>query len=123
MTGAPSPLLDRVVQLADVLRRGGIQVSTGELIDACRALDHLDLLDRDAVRVGLRAAMVKEPLAAAQFDRAFATVFRPRADATGASAHPTAPPPREPPAHTALADGPAGTSTLSDAILRALEDG
>ncbi len=123
MTGAPSPLLDRVVQLADVLRRGGIQVSTGELIDACRALDHLDLLDRDAVRVGLRAAMVKEPLAAAQFDRAFATVFRPRADATGASAHPTSPPPREPPADAALADGPAGTSTLSDAILRALEDG
>ena len=74
MTG--TPLLDRVVQLAERLRRSGIQVSTGELIDACQALEHLDLLDRSALQAGLRAAMVKEPLGAAQFDRAFATVFR-----------------------------------------------
>ena len=59
MTGA-SPLFDRVVQLAELLRRSGIQVSTGELIDACEALEHLDLLDRGALQAGLRAAMVKE---------------------------------------------------------------
>src|SRR5262245_7565967 len=64
VTGA-SPLFDRVVQLAELLRRGGIQVSTGELIDACEALEHLDLLDRGALQAGLRAAMVKEPLGAA----------------------------------------------------------
>ena len=74
--GGPSPLFDRVVRLADLLRRGGLQVSTGELIDACHALEHLDLMDRTALRAGLRATMVKEPLAAAQFDRAFAVVFR-----------------------------------------------
>ena len=70
------PLFDRVVRLADLLRRGGLQVSTGELIDACHTLEHLDLMDRTALRAGLRATMVKEPLAAAQFDRAFAMVFR-----------------------------------------------
>jgi uncharacterized protein with von Willebrand factor type A (vWA) domain len=74
--GGPSPLFDRVVLLADRSRRSGLQVSTGELIDACHALEHLDLMDRTALRAGLRATMVKEPLAAAQFDRAFAVVFR-----------------------------------------------
>ena len=124
--GGPSPLFDRVVRLADLLRRGGLQVSTGELIDACHALEHLDLMDRTALRAGLRATMVKEPLAAAQFDRAFAVVFRadepdglttdggaPDARAAeGGMIHPT----------TGDVAGP-GPEGLADAILHALEAG
>ena len=126
MIEGPSPLFDRVVHLVDRLRRSGLQVSTGELIDACHALEHLDLMDRTALRAGLRATMVKEPLAAAQFDRAFAMVFR-ADEPDGLTAdggtpdelavdseriHPT----------TGTAAGP-GPEGLADAILHALEAG
>ncbi len=124
MTG--TPLLDRVVQLAERLRRSGIQVSTGELIDACQALEHLDLLDRSALRAGLRAAMVKEPLGAAQFDRVFATVFRaePGSDdhAPGDGASPIAGPSREAPVERTHDHRPSAPG-LADAILEALHDG
>ena len=127
--GGPSPLFDRVVRLADLLRRGGLQVSTGELIDACHALEHLDLMDRTALRAGLRATMVKEPLAAAQFDRAFAVVFR--ADEpdglTGDERTPDGLAPDGVPSALAsiaptTGDGP-GPEGLADAILHALEAG
>ena len=129
--GGPSPLFDRVVRLANLLRRSGLQVSTGELIDACHALEHLDLMDRTALRAGLRATMVKEPLAAAQFDRAFAVVFRadepggPMADGRasdgladdGGSGGPVA---IDPTTGVRAAPGPEG---LAAAILHALEAG
>jgi uncharacterized protein with von Willebrand factor type A (vWA) domain len=125
VTGAPTPLFDRVLTLADVLRRGGLQVSTGELIDACHVLEHLDLMDRATLRAGLRAAMVKEPLAAAQFDRAFAAVFRVddagpvRADTTGEAAADDDQRALDPGATTV----PVGGDGLADAILHALEAG
>ena len=129
VTGASSPLFDRIVMLADLLRQGDIQVSTGELIDACQALEHLDLLDRSALRAGLRATMVKEPLANAQFDRAFASVFRPASEDRGPdrasgpqdSGRPdgTGPGSSDTPTE-ASATRPSG---LPDAILQALEDG
>ena len=101
-------------------------MSTGELIDACQALEHLDLLDRGALQAGLRAAMVKEPLGAAQFDRAFAVVFRaePAAggDAPGDGLPPTADPQSELPIDRAHDHGPSAPG-LADAILDALHDG
>ena len=125
MTG-PS-LFDRVVQLAGLLRRSGIQVSTGELIDACHALEHLDLLDRNALQAGLRAAMVKEPLGAAQFDRAFAVVFRVEPPDTEHAPDDGAPAARTGPQADRQTDrtGENGPSApgLSDAILDALHEG
>jgi uncharacterized protein with von Willebrand factor type A (vWA) domain len=119
--GATSPLFDRLVQLADALRRGANPVSTSELIDACHVLQHLDLLDRSSLRAGLRAAMVKEPLGAAQFDRAFDAIFRlepvPAEAADGADA-----PSTEPPSSAVAEHGPA-VAGLPDAILHALEMG
>jgi hypothetical protein len=56
----PSPLFDRVVRLADRLRRSGLQVSTGELIDAARSSTSTSWTGRH--QAGLRATMVKEPL-------------------------------------------------------------
>ena len=126
VTGGPSPLFDRLVRLADLLRRGGLQVSTGELIDACHALEHLDLMDRAALRAGLRATMVKEPLAAAQFDRAFAAVFRadeadgPVAHGLAADGGPGAAAPIDRTTDEAAGPAPPG---LADAILHALEAG
>jgi hypothetical protein len=69
-------LFDRLISLADRLRHDGVQISTGDLIDACGALEHLGVDDRATLRAGLRATMAKDPLATLQFDRAFDAVFR-----------------------------------------------
>src|SRR5262245_7713912 len=122
VTGAPTPLFDRVLTLADLLRKGGLQVSTGELIDACHVLEHLDLMDRATLRAGLRAAMVKDPLAAAQFDRAFAAVFRldDRAPVASGATSESAGDHRQPAVESKATGGADG---LADAILHALEAG
>ena len=51
-------MVDHVTRLATVLRRAGIEVATGDLIDATRALMLLDLLDRELVRSALRSVMI-----------------------------------------------------------------
>jgi len=72
----PAPLLDRVERLADALRRTGVAVSTSDVIDAVRALGHVDLLDRETVRAVLRATLAKDPVAVDRFDAIFGRVVR-----------------------------------------------
>jgi uncharacterized protein with von Willebrand factor type A (vWA) domain len=72
-----APLLHHVQRLASELRRAGVAVSTGDVIDAGRALGYVDLLDRATVRAVLRATMAKDPVATDRFDRAFGRVFGP----------------------------------------------
>jgi uncharacterized protein with von Willebrand factor type A (vWA) domain len=115
-------MFDRLVELADALRRGGTQVSTGELIDACEALVHLDLLDRPTLRSGLRATMVKDPLGAALFDRAFDAVFRPEPAAGGPAGTASEVGDGGPAAWARVDTGPSPDG-LADAILAALEHG
>ena len=69
------PMIDRLVVLAGMLRRAGIDVSTGDVVDAGRALSLLDLSDRELLRVGLRAVLVKHETDLAAFDRVFDVVF------------------------------------------------
>ncbi len=68
-------MVDHVTRLATVLRRAGIDVATGDVIDATRALTLLDLLDRELVRSALRAVMISREPDLAVFDRAFDLVF------------------------------------------------
>jgi uncharacterized protein len=75
-TDQGGPLFDRLVVLADALRRAGVDVSTGELIDAASALQHLELTDRRSLQAALRAAMVKSPDGLERFDRLFEIIFR-----------------------------------------------
>ena len=75
MMPEPAPLLHLVQRLAEALRRAGVSVSTGDVIDAGRALGYVDLLDRATVRAVLRATMAKDPLAVDRFDRIFERVF------------------------------------------------
>ncbi len=70
-------MVDHVTRLATVLRRAGIEVATGDLIDATRALMLLDLLDRELVRSALRSVMISREPDLAVFDRAFDLVFAP----------------------------------------------
>lgn len=72
-------MLDRLIQLGERLRRLGVDVSTGEIIDASRAVQELDISDPTLLRECLRATMVKDPDPAGLFDRCFDAVFRARA--------------------------------------------
>ena len=58
MTEPAHPLVDRVTALVDQLRRRGIEVTTGAVIDAFTALTHLPLLEPESVKEGLRATLV-----------------------------------------------------------------
>ena len=69
------PLVDRVTALVDQLRRRGIEVTTGAVIDAFTALTHLSLLEPESVKAGLRATLVKSSDPTGEFDRAFRAVF------------------------------------------------
>ncbi len=72
-------MVDHVARLATLLRKAGIDVATGDLIDATRALMLLDLLDRELVRSALRSVMISREPDLAVFDRAFDLVFTPAA--------------------------------------------
>jgi uncharacterized protein len=64
-----------VLALVRRLRAAGVPVSTGESIDAARALAAVDLAARRQVRAALRAALVKDASHDDVFDRAFDAVF------------------------------------------------
>ncbi|HEY0484902.1 MAG TPA: VWA domain-containing protein [Mycobacteriales bacterium] len=64
-------LLGRVVDFAHALRAAAVPVSSAEEIDAARVLAAVDLTDRDQLREGLAAAMVKR----AAHRRAFDVLF------------------------------------------------
>jgi uncharacterized protein with von Willebrand factor type A (vWA) domain len=87
--GLPSTVLDPLMALVRRLRAGGLAVSTGEVIDAARALAAVDLADRRQVRSALRASMVKDARHDDVFDLAFEAVFRrPRPGSPGADDRP-----------------------------------
>ena len=64
-------LLGRVVDFAHALRAASVPVSAAEEIDAARVLVAVDLTDREQLRQGLAAALVKRP----QHRRAFDVLF------------------------------------------------
>ena len=60
-----------VVQFAGFLRAHGLPVSLFEVTDAVRALEHLDLADREELRLGLRTVFVSRVEETPVFDRCF----------------------------------------------------
>jgi uncharacterized protein with von Willebrand factor type A (vWA) domain len=78
----PARALTRaVVRFGGLLRRQSLPITPRQVLDAVRALDHLDVLDREEVRLGLRATFVTRPEEAAVFDRAFDAFWRARTEA------------------------------------------
>ena len=53
-------LFGTFAEFVDELRGAGVPVSTTEVLDATEALRHLPLEDREALKLGLAAALVKE---------------------------------------------------------------
>jgi uncharacterized protein len=113
MMPEPAPLLHLVQRLAEALRSAGVSVSTGDVIDAGRALGYVDLLDRATVRAVLRSTMAKDPLAVDRFDRIFERVFA------------LVPPGASAPGSARVAAGPAAVAPIgpSAGIMAALQAG
>lgn len=76
-------LAAHVVAFGQLLRRAGLDVHTGRLLDAVQALAHVDIGRRADVRHVLRALLVHRREDLALFDRAFDLYFRKRGDRWG----------------------------------------
>jgi uncharacterized protein with von Willebrand factor type A (vWA) domain len=101
-----------VTALVDQLRRRGVDVTTGAVIDAFTALTHLPLEEPESVKAGLRATLVKNADPTGEFDRAFRAVFA----TAGTSDWTEVEPMDEPPAITT-------PGQLSSALLNAMQQG
>lgn len=71
----PADLVATVVSLCRALRERGVAATPAESIDAARALGHVDLGDRDEVRLALRAVLVNRREDFDAFDEAFRAVW------------------------------------------------
>jgi len=70
-----------MVRFAAALRRHGMPVTPEHVTDGVRALQYLDLADREEVRRGLRAVFAGRPEDFATFDRVFDAFWRPTTEA------------------------------------------
>jgi uncharacterized protein len=77
----PRSLVHAVVAFVALLRRDSLPITPLQTLDAVRALDHLDLGDRDELKRGLQAVFVTRPEEAAIFDRCFEAFWRARSEA------------------------------------------
>jgi uncharacterized protein with von Willebrand factor type A (vWA) domain len=75
-------LLDRLLVLTRRLRDAGVPVSSSEVIDATRALNAIDVLDRAAVRQAMSSTLVKRSEDLAAFDILFEFAFAVRRSPT-----------------------------------------
>src|SRR5262252_10813875 len=73
-----SRLLDNLLLFGRILRRAGVAVHPGRLLDVVAALDHVDLASRDEVYYACRALLVHRPEQMPIFDRAFAAFWSAR---------------------------------------------
>ena len=74
-------MLDLLGGFIAELRTAGLPVSLGEHVDAARALESIDLGDRELFRASLRATLVKRGEHLEAFDRLFTLYFAPRVTA------------------------------------------
>ncbi|MDL4777217.1 vWA domain-containing protein [Actinomadura xylanilytica] len=70
-------LVDRHTGFVAALREAGLPVSVAEGLDAVRAMQVIDLLDRDALRAACGATLVKRPAHRPTFDMFFDLWFPP----------------------------------------------
>jgi len=103
MSAVSADLVEHTARFCRRLRAEGLPLGPGDTLDATRALGSVDLVDREDVRLGLRATLVKRVEDAPLFDALFESFW------TG-----PAPVPRNPPVVPPDADedseGPASIS-------------
>ena len=67
----PTDLVTHVAGFSRALRKAGVPVALGDEIDSAASLGHIDIGDREEVRLGLRSALRVEYRAWPLFDRLF----------------------------------------------------
>jgi uncharacterized protein with von Willebrand factor type A (vWA) domain len=77
----PRALSRAILAFVTLLRRQSLPITPLQTLEAVRALDHLDLGDRDELARGLRVVLVTRPEEAAIFDRCFDAFWRARTEA------------------------------------------
>jgi uncharacterized protein with von Willebrand factor type A (vWA) domain len=110
-------LLDRHLAFLDALRDAGLPVSLAEGLDAVRAVTTLDLSDRETLRAGYAATLVKRQAHRPGFDRIFDLFYPPVVGAglttdEGTSDHSTE--------QERLVDGPVDLETFREQLVEAL---
>lgn len=75
MSPAAADLVEHTARFCRRLRAEGLRLGPGDTLDATRALDSVDLLDREDVRLGLRTALVKRLEDVPLFDALFETFW------------------------------------------------
>jgi uncharacterized protein with von Willebrand factor type A (vWA) domain len=73
---SPRDLTRAMLAFGGVLRASGLPVTTPELMDAVRALEVVDLMDRDEVYLALRTVLVSRMEEQPAFDRCFESFWR-----------------------------------------------
>jgi uncharacterized protein with von Willebrand factor type A (vWA) domain len=73
---SPRDLMRAMLAFGGVLRVSGLPVTTPELMDAVRALEVVDLMDRDEVYRALRTVLVSRMEEQPAFDRCFEAFWR-----------------------------------------------
>jgi uncharacterized protein len=77
---APRDLTRAMLTFGGVLRASGLPVTTPEVMDAIRALEVIDVADRDEVYLALRSVLVSRVEELPAFDRCFESFWRFQAD-------------------------------------------
>lgn len=80
MEPAPLPVVSNLLKFGRVLRRAGIDVHPGRLLDVIEALGYLDLSERNEVYHACRALLVHRHEQLEVFDRTFERFWRTRHD-------------------------------------------
>ena len=83
-----SDLITHVASFSVALREAGITVALGDEIDAANALVHVDIGDREEVRLALRTSLKVDPRAWPLFDHLFARLWGPDGPRRGGEAQP-----------------------------------
>jgi len=112
-----SGLLEREIGFLDALRDAGITVSLAEVLDATRAMGAIDLMDRESLRHGFAACVLKRPAHRTTFDTLFDLWFPAAIGESAASSYDEA---------GELIDGdgePPDPSVLRDLLRQLLLDG
>ena len=79
----PRDLTRATLGFGATLRASGLQVTTGALMDAVRALEAVDLMDRGEVYLALRALLMSRMEEQPAFDRCFEAFWKFRVDEKG----------------------------------------
>jgi uncharacterized protein with von Willebrand factor type A (vWA) domain len=76
----PRDLMTATLRFGQMLRAAGLPLTVSEVMDAVRALNVIDLMDREEVYLALRAVLVARVEEIPVFDRAFDAFWKFHAD-------------------------------------------